>query len=163
MLDASMTKIEHLIQLIRSQQTMQGSQEQRWIQQQFSDEHSKKIVARQSIISFHILSALENGEHTGIDLAKNLGVSRGGVTRAAKKLLADDLIIAGQHPDDRKKIFYSLTPAGAKIAQAHDQMHEEVKQQIYEQIGNKYSDQELAIVAEFLQDFADLEQHLNND
>lgn len=157
----SMTQIENIIRLLRTQHSNnQGSVEQHWIQTRVNDPSLKAAVSCQSIISFHILSALENGEKTGISLAKQLGVSRGGVTRAAKKLMADDLIKACKHPEDRKKIYYSLSGAGTKIAQAHDKLHQEINQQINQKLRDKYSDEDLAVVTAFLRDLAELEQGL---
>lgn len=147
---------------IRSEHTNdRGSAEQQWIQEHLNDAVLQKIAAKLSIVSFHILSALEEGEATGIELAAKLGVTRGGVSRAAKKLAEYHLISAFKHNDDRKKIFYSLTASGQKIAHVHDEIHQSVKKQLVKQLTEKYSEEELKIVADFLDAFHQMENKLN--
>ena len=71
-----------------------------------------------------LLSSLESDDKTGIELSEQLQVTRGGITRAAKKLMQYDLISSLQKQDDRKKIYYHLLDSGKKIAIVHDKMHE---------------------------------------
>lgn len=161
MKDATIKQIQQRITLLRSQHNnVHGSQEQQWIQDHLNDDHLQTIVMHLSIIAFHTLSALEDGEKTGIELANQLQVTRGGVTRAAKKLLSYDLVAATQHPDDRKKIYYSLTNSGKTLARVHDQMHAEIRNKLVDRLSAAYSDQELQIVAKFLDDLYEFEQQL---
>lgn len=160
--ETTVAEITKMIKLIRtSRSSVHGSQEQQWIEHQLSDDRLKEAVANLSIIALHILSALEEAELTGIELAQRLAVTRGGVTRAAKKLLEYDLVHAGKHPDDQKKIYYSLTTAGRKIAVVHDRMHEELRATVTKKLLAKYSDEDLEVVSRFLQDFYRLEKGLN--
>ncbi len=161
MKDATIKQIQQRIALLRSQHNnVHGSQEQQWIQKHLNDAHLQTIVMHLSIIAFHTLSALEDGEKTGIELANQLQVTRGGVTRAAKKLLSYDLVAATQHPDDRKKIYYSLTNSGKTLARVHDQMHAEIRNKLVDRLSAAYSDQELQIVANFLDDLYEFEKTL---
>lgn len=161
----SQTAVDDIYQTIlkiRSEHTNdRGSAEQQWIQAHLDDAGLQKIAAKLSIVSFHILSALEEGEATGIELAAKLSVTRGGVSRAAKKLAEYHLVSAFKHDDDRKKIFYSLTAAGQKIARVHDEMHRSVKDQLVRRLTEKYPEEELKIVAGFLDDFHQMENKLN--
>ena len=157
--EETISKIRHTIELLRVQHSnIHGSQEQRWIQEHLTDEKLKQEVLNLSIVAFHILSVLESGEQTGIEIAKKINVTRGGVTRAAKKLLQYDLIVATKHSDDKKKIYYSLTDEGKKLAKAHDQMHETMKKELVDKLTTKYSMEELKVVAHFLHDLYQLEQ-----
>ena len=63
-----------------------------------------------------------------------------------------------KHPDDKKKIYYSLTSNGKKVAKVHDQMHETIKTKLVDKITAKYSIDDLKIVANFLDDLYQLEQ-----
>lgn len=113
--EKTINKIRHTIELLRVQHSnIHGSQEQQWIQEHLTDKKLKQEVLNLSIVAFHILSVLESGEQTGIEIAEKINVTRGGVTRAAKKLLQYGLITAVKHPDDKKKIYYSLTSNGKK-------------------------------------------------
>ena len=67
-----------------------------------------------------------------------------------------------KHPDDKKKIYYSLTSNGKKVAKVHDQMHETIKTKLVDKLTAKYSIDDLKIdlkiVANFLDDLYQLEQ-----
>lgn len=158
--EKSITDIRQTIELLRMQHgNSHGSQEQQRIQAYVSDPELKEIVSKLSIASFHTLSALEMGEQTGIEIAGKINVTRGGVTRAAKKLQEYGLINALKHNDDKKKIYYSLTENGRKIAEAHDQMTEALKKELVDKLTAKYSSEELKTVAEFLNDLYELERN----
>lgn len=157
----TLTKIRHTIELLRTQHgNIHGSKEQQWIQEHLNDgdQNLKEIVLSLSIVAFHMLSALEVNEMTGIELAEKINVTRGGVTRAAKKLLQYNLISAAKHEDDKKKIYYSLTADGKKIAQVHDQMHGMIQEKLVNALTSKYSENELQTVANFLEDLYQLEK-----
>lgn len=152
-----MATLTQRIHQLRTNRSLQGSAEQQWIDHQLTDPQLKAATRQLSIVALHILSALEAGELTGIDLAQALTVTRGGITRAAKKLLAAGLIQVQNHPNDHKKIYYALTPPGAQIAHVHDQMHAAIQQSIADRLAAKYSAADLQTVANFLQDWNDLE------
>ncbi|MBB1079198.1 MarR family transcriptional regulator [Limosilactobacillus sp. STM2_1] len=155
-------KIQKIIQLLRAEHSnIHGSKEQQWIQEHITDQQLKKIVLNLSIVSFHILSVLENGELTGIEIAEKLSVTRGGITRAAKKLLQYQLITAKKHTDNQKKLYYSLTDQGRAVALVHDEMHRTIKKQIVAKLVTKYSDQELQVVADFLTDLYEFEKEFS--
>ncbi|MFV0559801.1 MAG: MarR family winged helix-turn-helix transcriptional regulator [Enterococcus sp.] len=159
----SETEIYTLIRLLRSNYgngNGRGVYEQKWIEKSLEGSSLKKIVKNLSITSLHILSALETNEKTGIELAEELSVTRGGITRAAKKLAEYKLITSKKLPHDDKKIYYFLTEAGQEIAEKHDLLHVEIKNKIVDQLSAKYSEEELNTVATFLKDLATIESEL---
>lgn len=156
----TINQIQQTIEALRIQHNnVHGSREQRWIQDHLTDAGLQKIVRNLSIVAFHTLSVLETGEKTGIEIAEEIAVTRGGVTRAAKKLRQYGLVNAVKHADDQKKIYYSLTEDGRKLALVHDQLHETIKQELVDTLTTKYSKNDLQVVARFLNDFYRLEQH----
>ncbi len=91
----SVMALYHAIKQLRSDSVNgRGVQEQKWLQNQLSDENLKTMIPQLSIIALHILSGLEAEELTGVALADRLAVTRGGITRAAKKLIQMGLIQA---------------------------------------------------------------------
>ncbi|MGM9907593.1 MarR family transcriptional regulator [Limosilactobacillus sp.] len=155
----AITDIRQTIERLRTQHgNAHGSKEQQWIQAHLTDDRLGEIVLKLSIVAFHILSTLEAGAQTGIEIADKINVTRGGVTRAAKKLLQYNLINAEKHPDDKKKIYYSLTADGQTVAKVHDQLHELIKKRLVNKLTVKYSPDQLQVVAAFLNDLYRLEQ-----
>lgn len=155
---------EEIYRIIQKRRAARSSNhataEQGWIAHHLTDPQLADTARKLSIIAFHVLSALEAGERTGIDLAKELQVTRGGVTRAAKKLERAQLINASHHEDDRKKIYYSLTANGRQIAQVHDQMHQHLKTTLMTAMTAKYNEEQLRLVAQFLKDLSETEDNL---
>lgn len=135
----------------------QVTREQNWIINHLASSELKQIVPHLSIVALHMLSALEHGERTGVELAQQQNVTKSGITRAARKLGQFKLVETVKHPDDKKKIFYHLTDAGIEIARQHDQMHQVIQQRMIDQITNEYSADELRLVARFMNDLSDHE------
>ncbi|MBU7460732.1 MULTISPECIES: MarR family winged helix-turn-helix transcriptional regulator [Lactiplantibacillus] len=131
--------------------------EQKWLKQHINEANLRRLLPDISIVGLHLLSALEAGPQTGIDLATTLGVTRGGITRAAKRLTSQGLIGSFQQPDDHKKIFYRLTPSGRKLAHYHDQMHAARNHEAVSMLREHYSLEELAVIQRFLLDLTGYE------
>ncbi|RRK11487.1 MarR family transcriptional regulator [Lactiplantibacillus garii] len=124
--------------------------EQKWLRAHVTDPVLSVKLPAISIVGLHLLSALQSAPQTGIDLAEALGVTRGGVTRAAKKLVDQNLVTTFKRPDDRKKRFYQLTPAGRTLAHQHDLMHQVRNQQLIDQLHTEFKPDELAVINRFL-------------
>ena len=155
----AMTALSKTIRSLKSENANgQGVQEQKWLQNHLIEPALQALVPKLSIIALHILSALLTEPKTGIELATQLEVTRGGITRAAKKLADYQLITAQKRPDDQKKIYYTLTSTGQTIAQTHDQMHQALKTQVIDALVQKYSSADIQIVDQFLKDLMAYEQ-----
>lgn len=153
-------KILNQLHQLRTKQHKLSS-EQEWIMTRLKDEDARRLLPKISIVGLHILTALLTGEQTGIMLADELGVTRGGVTRAAKKLIAMDLVISHHRSTDKKKVYYYLTPAGKEIALQHQKMHEALNEEFAEEIGQRYNTNQLKLISQFLADVQKLEDSLN--
>lgn len=162
MQNRTVKRIYNAIQQFHSNQNEHGSREQQWIIQHLDNPQLEEVVAKLSIVSLHILSALQKHDsQTGIELANDLKVTRGGVTRAAKKLINSQLITANKHPDNQKKIFYNLTTNGHKVAAVHDQMHEALQDTVVNSLTKKYTTKDLSVVADFLEDLQKAENNFH--
>lgn len=136
------------------------SNEQKWIIHHLDDERLQRLVPQLSISGLHILTALLAGESTGVELAQKLQVTRGGVTRAAKKMVDCDLMTRLKHPDDQKKIYYSLTKDGHTIALVHQQMHQELNRRFTAEISQRYTPDQLQLFSRMLADMQKIEDEL---
>lgn len=136
------------------------NREQAWIADHLDDIKLKKIISTLSIVSLHTLSALKEHSKTGIELATELNVTRGGITRAAKSLTGHELVDTFKKSNDQKKIYYCLLDNGKKIADVHDQMHQMIDSELHIKIDSKYSNDELKLVNQFLTDMNDFQENL---
>lgn len=116
----------------------------------------RTIAGGLSIIALHILSPLKEDDLTGIELAERLHITRGGVSRAAYKLNEFQLITLVHQADNHKNVYYHLTSEGKEIAEIHDLMHQELKKQLVQFIENHYSNEEIATIQCFLNEFSQL-------
>lgn len=157
----NLLQVYKIIEKIRSENGRHGSREQEWIEERLIDDNLQKVVAKLSIVALHILSALETKSKTGVELATELQVTRGGITRAAKKLLQFELITAKKALNDKKKIYYALTSNGKVVAKLHDEMHQEIITEIEEKFSDKYSENELKTIIRFLHDLREFEDNFS--
>lgn len=153
-------QIYQIIQQLRAnQQGERISRERQWIVSHLADPDLQALVPKLSVISLHILSVLAaKDQQTGMMLAEQLRVTRGGISRAAKKLQEVGLVTAAKHPENQKSLYYAITPAGKAIAQVHDQMHQDFNAQVVNQLTAKYSSADLQLVASFLADLQAAEE-----
>lgn len=129
---------------------------QEWMLKNVQDQKLRRIIPKISIVAYHILEVLVNNkELTGVKIAEQLGVTRGGVTRATQKMRNAELITAIQHKDNKKNIYYRLTDQGKRLAHLHTKMHEELYQQLQEKIVAEFTDEELDTIIRFLSEIKD--------
>lgn len=136
--------------------------EREWIHRHLTNDHLKELLPKVSVVSLHMLTALLEQPLTGIQLADDLKVTRGGITRAAKNLLKFGLVESFKKTTDHKKVFYQLTPDGEELAKCHRQMHETMNERFAQAIGKRYSEKELQLCSRFLLDVGKLEKELGN-
>lgn len=77
---------------------------------QFSEVHCIEIISR-----------LENANVTRIAEAAHM--TRGGISKLTKKLITRGAIAAYRQPENRKEIYFRLTPAGEEMVRRHAEIH----------------------------------------
>jgi DNA-binding MarR family transcriptional regulator len=85
----------------------------------------------------HLLEAIKfcNGANAG-EIARYLGITNGAVSQVAKKLMDKALIETFQVEDNRKEVFFRLTPLGNKACAGHQRHHKKINASL-----NKYIEQ----------------------
>ena len=149
-IESKINQIAILISQVKNRNT-ELSVAKRWMLNHNSDPQLTKIISNLSVVAFHILDILStHKELTGIEIAELLGVIRGSVSRAAQKLQNDKLIIATQHSNNKKNIFYQITIKGQKIIHLHHEMYTAIYKKIQTKISSTFSVEELNIIIKFL-------------
>ena len=85
-----------------------------------------------------------------IQLAKQLGVTRGAVTQMSNKLEERGYLLRFLQPENRKAKFYKLTGLGQAIKKGHDRYHEDANRQICNYL-KALKKTEVQIIMEFLE------------
>ncbi len=135
------------------------SKERDWILDQLQDEGLTQEVMKLSVTALHILSALETDDKTGIELANQLEVTRGGVSRAVQNLLKYQFLTSHQGIQDKKKIYFHLTDKGRKVALTHDKMHKLIEEK-FNILLSSYTISEKEQMLKFLTDFNRVEAQI---
>ncbi|MFR4986540.1 MAG: MarR family winged helix-turn-helix transcriptional regulator [Lachnospirales bacterium] len=105
-----------------------------------------------SITEFYIISYIGKEEKVnGIKLSEKVGMTRGGISKAISSLIKKDLIISYKDHENKKKIYYKLTPLGKIIYEIHKCKNEERNKQIINKI-SQYNEQEKDVIIKFIKD-----------
>ena len=98
----------------------------------------------------HILMLLSEESLTNSELARRLKVSQAAVTKAIKSLIKKEMLEPFKDAKDARIIFYRLTELAKPVAAEHQHHHHHTIE-IYENIANRYSSDEQAIIQQFLE------------
>lgn len=130
--------------------------EKNWLKEHASDSELKRLVPHITILGLHALDVISEGEGVrAVDIAKELGVTKGAISKTTRKLLDHGLIKREKRPDNLKEIYYYVTPLGAELAKLHRQLHREKDQRALE-LFRGYDLESLKLIAEFMEKLARL-------
>lgn len=77
--------------------------------------YEQKNAPDLSITEVHVISQIGKDENVNdVKLAKEMGMPRGGISKVVSSLLKKELMLPYSTSNNKKKIFYRLTPAGEK-------------------------------------------------
>jgi DNA-binding MarR family transcriptional regulator len=113
-----------------------------------------KILSNKSlkISEIHIIDCIgKNQLPNATFIAKELGMTKGAISKITARLL-DKGFIKGNHLEDNKKeIYYTLTTQGKEIFEVHEKVHDVENEKIMT-ILTQYNKKELQIINSFLDD-----------
>lgn len=128
--------------------------EKKWLVEHTSNPKLKKLAAHLSILSLHTLEAISEREGIkGADIAKELKVTKGAISKTTRKLLDLGLIRKEQRPTNLKEVYYHVTPLGAELSDLHRQMHREKDKIVFELL-RSYDLKSLELIAGFIEKLA---------
>ncbi|MDU0331253.1 MULTISPECIES: MarR family transcriptional regulator [Paenibacillus] len=131
-------------------------QDRLWMMERISDDRLKKLLPHLSISSLHVLDVIfTHGSIKGVDIAREMGMTKGAVSKITRKLLDQGLIQKTQLPDNLKEIYFSVTPLGTELAEMHQVFHQAQEHRGLE-LFKSYDMVSLEIVADFLEKLAGL-------
>jgi len=85
-------------------------------------------------------------------LAETFYMTRGAISKLTKKLIKKGLIESYQKPDNKKEIYFRLTPQGKLINKVHKELHKEFQERdkaVFEQVSEEQFDIMLSFVEKY--------------
>lgn len=113
-------------------------------------------IASLNLTDVHVIDCI--GRHEPINvttLADRIELSKGTVSKVSTKLIKEGWIRRTQLNDNKKEIYFRLTPLGKRLFLVHERLHVKVQQQLFEFL-NRYSSEELNVLKRLLSDGVDL-------
>lgn len=127
------------------------------LMERISDDRLRSMLPNLSVSSLHVLDVIHlHDSIKGIDIARNIGITKGAVSKITRKLLNEGLIDKTQLPANQKEIYFSTTPLGAELADLHRLFHQEKDKKVVELL-TSFDTASLEIVADFLEKLADMQ------
>ncbi|WP_145022709.1 MarR family transcriptional regulator [Paenibacillus sp. Y412MC10] len=108
-----------------------------------------------NMTELHTIACIGEQEPINVtSIAEKMKLSKGNTSKIASKLLKAGWVRKAQLNDNKKEVYFRLTPAGKKLFAAHDELHMMEKQRMYEFLG-RYSDAELELIKRLFADMVD--------
>lgn len=113
----------------------------------------QEILHGYSYSEIHFIDAVGVLDHPNVTkIASHLKITRGAVSRMAKKQIARQLIESYSSETNKKEIYFRLTSQGQELFVEHQNRHKLWKQRDTE-FFNRYSTENLEQISDFLEDF----------
>ncbi|PAC96133.1 MarR family transcriptional regulator [Bacillus paralicheniformis] len=104
-----------------------------------------------NMTTIHVISCIGHDEpinNTGI--AKKMNLSKANITKISSKLLKEGLIKRFQLTDNKKEIYFRLTPSGKQVYELHEKLHQQKAEQ-FQRFLDSFSTAEQGAILKFLQ------------
>ena len=85
-------------------------------------------------------------------LAESFYMTRGAISKMAKKLIKKGVIESYQKPDNKKEIYFRLTEQGQEIYKIHEELHKEFQERdkaVFEQVTEEQFDSMISFVEKY--------------
>ncbi|MFB5677915.1 MarR family transcriptional regulator [Paenibacillus terreus] len=148
---------ELFIRLISQQEAKDSIMTSRLEEEKEKVEKELGLRLNLNLSDVHMIACI--GDHEPINvttLSEKLNLTKGSITRISSKLLEQSLIRREQLNDNKKEVFFRLTPRGEQLHLIHDKLHKEVEQR-FKKMLDKYTPEQLAFAKVLLQDLLEWE------
>lgn len=123
----------------------------RWL----NGQEMKTVFAGYNASEIHGIEYI--GDHPDVNvtrLAEAFYQTRGGISKITKKLMEKGVIQSYQKPDNKKEVYFRLTPQGEAIHRTHAKLHSAFQARdkaVFEQLTEAESDTILAFIQSYSQ------------
>jgi len=94
-----------------------------------------------------------NEDSNGTKLVESFYMTSGAISKITKKLIKKGIIESYQKPDNKKEIYFRLTPQGKAIYKIHEELHKEFQERdkaVFEQVTEEQFDSMLSFVERYI-------------
>ncbi|EPZ49203.1 MarR family winged helix-turn-helix transcriptional regulator [Alicyclobacillus acidoterrestris] len=149
------SEIHKLIVRVHHSFEMHDQQELKQLAERASNSENAHIWESMTIVAIHVLDAIGKlGPVNGATVASYLGITRGAVTKIARRFLRQGLIEKNFLPDNKKEVHFTLTALGMEFFKAHHELHDKLQNQ-WSMYLDKYDAAELQTIVRFLSELAE--------
>lgn len=99
----------------------------------------------------HLLAGIADGPVSVVGLAAKTAQLKGTVSKHVQRLVEAGLVVREPIPGNRKEVQLSLTADGEAIAEAHRELHDEMRRGL-EAFLQRYANADLQVIATVLSD-----------
>ena len=147
---------EKVISFINHLSEIEKDQEKNLIEAILNNKEFKKItdndIKEISLSEFHVIECIgKNNMSNNIFIAKELNMTKGGISKINSKLLSKDIIKADKIENDKREIYYSLTEKGIVLFKLHEYLHKKEQEKLMKILSN-YKQEEITTILKFLDD-----------
>lgn len=108
-----------------------------------------------NMTELHTIACIGEWEPINVTtLAERINVSKGNTSKITNKLLKTGWVRKAQLNDNKKEVYFRLTPVGKKLFAAHEELHAKEKQRMYEFL-ERYNERELEFIKQLFGDMVD--------
>ncbi|KAA6454102.1 MarR family transcriptional regulator [Bacillus atrophaeus] len=115
-------------------------------------DHGSSHKPQLTMTEIHVLSCI--GEHEPINvtsIADKMNTTKATVSRISSKLLKADFLRRTQLSDNKKEVYFRLTPAGKKLHGLHQYYHQKIEQRFIS-FFDRYTDEEILFAERLFRD-----------
>ena len=106
-----------------------------------------------TISEYHVIDCIGKNHLPNVTfIAKQLDMTKGAISKITAKLISKGLINADHLDNNKKEIYYILTPQGKDAYKVHEKVHDAENEKLVN-IFKMYNEEELKTIRKFLDDF----------
>ncbi|MEI3611526.1 MarR family transcriptional regulator [Pseudogracilibacillus sp. SO30301A] len=108
-----------------------------------------------NMTSVHVIDCIGNNEPiNNRSIAEKMNLSKASISKISSNLIKDGYIKRSQMNDNKKEVYFSLSPRGRQIYEVHTMMHEKIEHRFIN-VFDSFSESELQAILKFFQTMID--------
>lgn len=113
-----------------------------------------------NMTSIHVLDCIGNHEPiNNTAIAEKMNLSKASITKVSSKLLEADYIKRSRMNDNKKEVYFSLSPKGRQLFEIHANMHEMMERRFVKAM-DAFSESEIHTLLKFYQMMIDQKEEI---